>query len=227
MRLILFLLSLCLLISIEVFSQVNGNYNYSLGLKGFTIMQQPGVLNQNVQKYISNDISGGMIRFNDNQISYRLSGSFLNKAVTFDNNCMNCDPANGKIKDYAIKIGFEKNLNYAHLQPYFAFDMGYRYNRFAGMMNTVNNQKNISAVSTLEDTKSGFTFIPVMGLRINPTEMISVFVESNLEFYYAYVRQETIAQDVSASKAISKFNRGEFLLNPVAIGIQVHLGNKN
>lgn len=211
----------------EVFSQVNGNYNYSLALRGYTIIQQPGVLNQNVQKYISNDISGGMIRFNDNQISYRFGATFLNKSVTFDNNCINCDPANGRIKDYTMKIGFEKNLNYAHLQPYFAFDLGYRYNRFTGMMNMINNQKSIAAVSALQDTKDGLTFSPVVGLRINPTEQISFFVESNIEFYYAYVRQETIAQDVSASKTVSKFNRGEFLLNPVSIGIQVHLGNKN
>lgn len=227
MRLILLLFSLCLLLSIEAFSQVNGNYNYSLALKGFSITQLPGVYNQDLQKYISNDVSGGMIRFNDNQISYRLGATLFNKAVTFDSDCINCAPARGTIKDYALKVGFEKNLNYARIQPYFAFDLGYRFNRFTGMMNTINNQKSIAAVSSLDDRKDGLTFTPVMGLRINPTQQLSLFIESNIEFYYAYVRQETTTQDASAIKSINKFNRGEFLLNPVAIGIQLHLGNKN
>ena len=227
MRLILFLFSLCLLVSIEAFSQV-GNYNYSLALKGFTITQLPGIANQkDIQKYISNGLSGGMIKFNDNLMSYRLSGNYLNKSVAFDNNCINCDPTNGKVKDYGIKIGFEKSLNYSRIQPYFAFDLGYRYSRFTGMMNTINNQRSIAAVNSLEDTKDGITISPVMGLRVNPIDQISLFIESNLEFYYAHISQQTITQDASAVKSLTRFNRGELLLNPVCIGIQLHLGNKN
>lgn len=228
MRLILFLFSLCLLVSIAAFSQVSGNYNYSIALKGLTITELPGIFNQkDIQKYISNGLSGGMIRFNDNLISYRLGVNYLNKSIAFDNNCINCDPANGKINDYAIKIGFEKTLNYSLIQPYFAFDLGYRYNRFTGMINTINNQKSIAAVNALEDTKDGITFSPVMGLRINPIEQLSLFIESNLEFYYAHVSQETITQNASAVKSTTRFNRGELLLNPISIGIQLHLGNKN
>lgn len=227
MRLILFLLTLCLFVSMTAFSQVNGNYNYAIAFKGFTIMQLPKIFNQDEQKFVIGGLNSGMIKFNDNQINYRVSGSYLNQSLSFGNDCTNCDVPNGKVKDYTFKLGFEKNMNYALIQPYFALDMGYRFNQFQGMMNSINNKRNIAAVNALEDTKTGITVGPVIGFKINPTSRISFFAEGSIEFYYAYVRQTTILQDDSGFKTQNKFNRGEFLLNPVSVGIQLHFGNKN
>lgn len=168
-----------------------------------------------------------MLKFNDNQISYRVSGNFINKPISFDNTCTNCDFANGKIMDYAFAVGFEKNFNYAHIQPYFAFDIGYRFNHFKGMMSTANNQRSITASNALEDTKDGATASPTVGIKLNPIKQVTIFAESSMEFYYAYVRQETVLQDASATKTQRRFNRGDFLLNPISIGIQIHLVNKN
>ncbi len=224
LRLPLFLF--CFFVSLKAFSQLNGNYNYTIAAKGFTVIQLPKIFNQDAQKFLTGGLNGGMIKFNDNQINYRLSGSYFNQSPSFDSGCISCDLLNGKVKDYTFKIGFERNMNYALVQPYFAFDMGYRFNQFQGMVNSMNNKRNITAVNTLEDTKSGVTAGPVIGFKINPTPQISFFAEGSMEFYYAYVRQTTILQDDSGLRTQNKFNRGEFLLNPVSIGIQFHLGNK-
>lgn len=227
MRLTSLLLLTGLLLSLNSYSQLNGNYNYSVALRGFSVMQVPKIFNQNSETYVNNTLTGGMIKFNDNQVSYRISGNYLKKSLSFNNSCMNCDLAHGKVKDYAFKLGFEKNFNYARIQPYFAIDAGYRFNQFKGSLNSLNFQQSITAIHYLEDTKSGGTISSMVGLKINLISQISFFVESGIEFYYAYVRQETTAQDASAAKNQNSFNRGEFLLNPVSAGIQIQLGNKN
>jgi len=227
MKLTSFLLLTGLLLSGYSYAQVNGNYNYSLALRGFSILQAPKIFNQNSETYVNNTITGGMIKFNDNQVSYRVSGNYLKKSLSFNNTCMNCELAHGRVKDYAFKIGMEKNFNYARIQPYFAIDIGYRFNQFKGLLNTVNYQQSITSVHALEDTKSGGTASSVIGFKINPVNQVSLFIESGIEFYYAYIRQETTSQDASAIRSQNKFNRGEFLLNPISAGIQIHLGNKN
>ncbi|WP_090554425.1 hypothetical protein [Pedobacter hartonius] len=209
------------------FSQINGNYRYSIAARGFAAIRVPKIFNQESERYLNTTLNGGMIKFNDNEFSYRISGNFIDKALSFDNNCINCDLARGRLKDYAFKVGFEKNFSYSRLQPYFALDMGYRYNRFKGLVNTINNQRSIASVHDLEDTKSGGTAASAIGLKIHPVEYISIFIESGIEFYYAYVRQDVTAQDITASGKQIKFNRGEFLLNPLSIGIQIQLTNKN
>jgi hypothetical protein len=222
MRLISLLCLPYLFMSLNSFSQINGNYSYSIAVKAFSIIEAPKIFNQDSERYLSGKISGGVFKLNDNQVSYRITGNFMERDLSFNNNCMNCDLAWGRVKDYVFKIGFEKSFNYAHIQPYFAIDMGYRFNRFKGFISAINDQRSIAAVHYLEDTKSGGTIMPGIGI-----DQISIFIESGIEFYYAYVRQETTSQDVSASKKLIRFNRGEFLLNPISIGVQIQLGNKN
>jgi len=131
------------------------------------------------------------------------------------------------VTDYAFKIGFEKNFNYSRIQPYFAFDLGYRNNGFAGTMNIIDSQRSVAGINKIESTKNGLTASPIIGIKINPLPQITIFAESSLEFYYSYERRETVAQDASATKTYSKTNQGEYLINPVSIGIQIHLGAKN
>jgi len=227
MRLKLLLLLTGLLLHSHSWSQVTGNYNYAVVLKGFSILQIPKIFNQNSETYVSNTFTGGMIKFNDNQVSYRISGNFLKKSLSFDNSCMNCELARGNIKDYAFKVGFEKNFNYSRIQPYFAIDIGYRLNHFKGALHAINYQKSVTAIHDIEDLKNGGTTSSVIGLKINPINQVSFFIESGIEFYYAYIRQETTSQDASAIRSQNKFNRGEFLLNTLSAGVQIHIGNKN
>lgn len=190
-------------------------------------MQMPKILNQDAQYYLHSYVNGGMVKFNDNQISYRLSGGYLRKGLDLAQNCINCDIFNGEFTNYSFAVGFEKNFNYSRIQPYFAIDAGYRYNGYNGTMHTLNNQRTTTSVNSLEDIKSGFTVAPILGLKINLVPEITLFAESSFEFYYAYVRQQTVSQDDQAVKFKNAFSRGEFLINPVSLGIQLHLGNKN
>jgi len=223
------ILSLLLVVtlSINAFSQLNGNYNYGIAVKAFSVMQMPKVFNQNSQRYLNSYLNGGMIKFNDNQISYRLSGNYLHKTMIFNDDCNNCDLAQGTVTDYAFKLGFEKNFNYSIIQPYFAFDIGYRYNRFKGELNSINVQKLVAGTNQLEATKNGITGAPTIGIKFNPVEFLTIFAEGSLEFYYSYERKETVAQDASAVRTYNKTNQMDYLLNPISIGIQINLSSKN
>lgn len=217
----------CLFISAAAFAQLDGNYNYSIGLRGYTLMQMPKILNQtNSQDYTHAYANGVMIKFNDNQISYRLSGNYFRNNVTFFNQCNTCEIATGHVTDYSFKLGFEKSINYATIQPYFGADAGFRANRFTGE-NKTNNAKSANLPYTVDADKNGFVIAPVLGIKINPIKNVSIFAETSLDFYYSYERQETTQQDASNTRTFVKYNKWEFLLNPVSIGIQVHLIQRN
>jgi hypothetical protein len=225
------LVILSLLFCNAAFSQLNGDYNYSIAVRGYSLMQMPKILNQKeVGKLTESSFQGGMLKFNDNQISYRLSGSYIKKNVQIVNNCLNCEEANGKMTDYNFKLGFEKNLNFSRIQPYFGFDIGYRYNKFEGMLVSKNNLPAAVEAAAMgpdgvEASKSGFVASPVMGIKINPMPQVTLFAEASLDFFYFYERQETVAADVNNTRTFNKYSKSEFLLNPVSIGIQVNIGS--
>ncbi|QNK61460.1 hypothetical protein H7F33_12900 [Pedobacter sp. PAMC26386] len=215
-----------LLVSILAFnahSQVNSLY--SVGVNAFSIMQLPRISNQNPIKYINTSFKGGIFKVNDRQISYRLSGSFVNQSIEFQDNCTNCELDKGKVTDYSAKLGFEKSFNYSRIQPYFAFDIGYRYNRFNGFQNFIDLKKTISSTSQIEATKNGLTLSPSLGLRITPIELISIFAEASIEFYYSSLRTQTRMLDQSALMTLNSEHKKEFLFTPITIGLQIHLGN--
>ncbi len=219
-------------VSCAGFAQTTGNYNYSLAARAFTLMQMPKVLNEsNAYTLVSAPINGFMFKFNDNQISYRINGSYYNKSKNFYNNCENCEAANGKLVDYAFKIGFEKNLSYSRIQPYFGIDLGYRSNHFRGTLDNRNTLKAmaLSASSTsqmqnVEASKTGLVLSPLVGLKINIIDQVSFFAEANLDYFYSYERQDMISQDVNNTRTLNKYYKSEFLFNPVSVGIQIHLG---
>ena len=167
-----------------------------------------------------------MIKFNDNQISYRINGNYFKKDITFNNQCNSCEIALGKVTDYSFKIGFEKSINYAKIQPYFGGDIGFRSNHFTGEIinnNPISTQKPYN----VDTDKNGFVMAPILGLKINPAKNITLFAETSMDFYYSYERQETIQRDPNNTRTFAKYNKWEFLLNPISIGLQIHLINRN
>jgi hypothetical protein len=222
-------------LSTHAFSQINGDSRYSFGVKAYNYMQMPKMLNQaEGNTYLSTYFNSYIIKFNDNLFSYRLSGNYLNKSTEFFNNCASCELATGKVKDYSFKAGFEKNFTYTTFQPYAAIDFGYRSNKFTGSTSNVNAEKSALAdqmnatipLNAVESSKEGFTITPVIGLKVSPARFISIFVESSLEFYYSYVRQETVTQDASNTSSLTRFQKAEYLVSPVSVGVQFHLGTK-
>ncbi|MFA6277123.1 MAG: hypothetical protein WC622_10265 [Pedobacter sp.] len=217
----------CLFISYSAFSQIDGNYNYSIGVRGYSSMQMPKILNQtNSQDYTNTYFNGALVKFNDNQIGIRLSANYFRKDISFYNECESCEIAKGTVSDFSFKVGFEKSLNYARIQPYFGSDIGYRGNRFTGEVKTA-NPKNMNMPYNVDAEKNGFIITPLIGIRVNPIKQISFFAETSLDFYYSYERQEKIQQDAANTTSFAKYNKWEFLLNPISIGVQIHLVSKN
>jgi len=227
------LVGILLTIGYTAHSQMSGEYNYSLALRAYTVMQMPKIVDEANSRYFTNaPINGVFVKFNNNQIGYRFGGTYYNRSKNFFNNCETCEEANGKLVDYSFKLGFEKNFNYAYVQPYIALDVGFRSNEFNGDLENRNDLKAqasktpIASSVKLEASKVGFVVAPTFGIRINPLKYISFFAEGSLDFFYSYERQETVARDVANTRTFKKFNKTEYLLNPFSIGIQVHL-NRN
>jgi hypothetical protein len=226
MRRLLYLL-VCLFTSFTAFSQTDGNYNYSIGIKAFSLVQLPKILNQtNSQDYSKVFYNGAVAKFNDNQISYRLIGNYFRKSMTFANQCESCEIADGKVTNYSFTIGFEKNFNYAKIQPYFGADMGFLASRYTGEIKTV-NPKSSSMPYNVDTDKNGFVISPILGIKVNPINNLSIFAETAMMFYYSYERQETIQQDALNTRSFVKYNKWEYLLSPITIGAQVNLNARN
>ena len=221
----LFILSI-LILHLTSFAQTSADYNYSIGIRAFTIMQMPKILDQtNQQDYAKVFGHGAMFKFNDKQISYRLAGNYYSDNLTLDNTCSTCEIASGRVTDYSFKIGFEKSFNYTKIQPYFAFDLGYRYNRFVGALDSKNIT--VNSIGKMADaSKSGLVVSPVIGFKLNVLPQLSIFAESSLDFFFSYEKQE-ITQLNGASREVTTYKKLESLLNPVSAGIQFSLSNKN
>lgn len=221
------LITFCLLMSYAAFAQIDGNYNYSIGIKAYNMFQLPKILNQtNSKDFTSAYFNGLLLKFNDNQINYRLKGNYYRKTISFSNQCATCEIVQGKVTDYSFSVGFEKNINYAKIQPYFGADLGFRKNDFNGEVKNA-NPKSTTAPYNVDTEKNGFLLSPLLGIKFNPVKEVSLFVETSLDFYYSYEKQETIQQDASNTRSFVKYNKWEFLLNPISVGLQIHLVSKN
>jgi len=222
------------LLGLTASAQVNSDYNYSIGARIYSLVQMPKILNETSTDYFTNaPVNGAMVKFNDNQISYRLNGTYYNKSKRFFNNCETCEEAAGKLVDYSLKIGFEKNFNYARIQPYFGVDAGYRSNVFSGTLESRNELKNAAKANSaligeqenVEASKAGLVITPFVGIKVSPFPQLSFFAEGNIDYFYSYERQTVTSHDVNNTQSFKKYYKSEFLLNPVSIGIQVHLGS--
>ncbi|WP_316840690.1 hypothetical protein [Pedobacter gandavensis] len=214
------------------FSQMNADYNYSITLRGYGAMQMPKLFNEtDPVKYVNTYFSGIMVKFNDNQINYRLSGSYIKQGKTFYNNCSNCEIVTGNMTDYTFKVGFEKNMNFSRVQPYVGADVGYRAHRFIGTSENVNALKAGQSAAVvlppnkMETTKNGFVLAPVIGIKVHPISQLTIFVESSLDFFYSYERQEAVTDDANNYRSLARTNKSEFLLNPISVGISLHIGS--
>ncbi|MBB2149924.1 hypothetical protein [Pedobacter gandavensis] len=211
-------------------AQMNSDYNYSITVRGYGLVQLPKVFNEtDPVKYTSTSFSGLTVKFNDNQINYRLGGSYIKQSKTFYNNCNNCEVVKGDITDYNFKVGFEKNMNFSMVQPYIGADIGYRSSRFVGVSQNVNTLKaDVSGAVIppvkMETSKNGFIISPVVGIKVHPLPQWSIFVESSLDFFYSYERQEGVVEDAGNYRSFTRTNKSEFLLNPVSVGVSFHLG---
>ncbi|MXV52234.1 hypothetical protein GS399_14745 [Pedobacter sp. HMF7647] len=201
---------------------IQSDFMYSIAVSGYSYQQLPKIMNQvNYSDYKSSYLNGLMIKFNDNQISYRLTGYYYKDDISFKNNCNSCEIAKGKLTDYSFKIGFEKNISYSSVQPYFGVDLGYRYNQFQGTSYDFNSG---AALYDANAQKNSVVFSPFFGLRYNFVNHFSIGAEAGLDILYSYERQEKTP--VGSFPSVNKYNRWEYLLKPLSmITLQYSFGS--
>jgi hypothetical protein len=210
------LLMLCSLILTmqAVYAQVDGTYSNSIAVRGYSMMQLPKIMEQSGSgNYVNTALSGVMLKFNDNQISFRMSGNYFSKDINFKDN----QSTVGKVTDYSFKLGFEKNFNYSVVQPYFLMDLGYRSNTFSGR---INNDL------VADSNKDGFTLAPGFGIKLNIIRQLTIFAEGNAEFFYFSNKDETLNPNSNISN-VAQYWKSQFMINPVSVGLQLQFGGNN
>ena len=203
-------------------------YSYSIATNLFSIEEFPKILNQvNSEEYKKLYASGLMLKFNDNQISYRISGTFYSDNISFDNECADCEKVKGKVSDNALRVGFEKNFMYSVIQPYFGFDMGFRRNIFRGSAQDGPNSNVTYPSYDVKTQKNGFSLAPLFGIKVNPINHLTLAIESSIDLLYSYEKQEKNYYGVNTNPApsFSDFKKWEFLFKPIGmLSLQYNFG---
>ena len=199
-------------------------YSYTLGLKVFSIEEFPKILNQtNTEDFRKTYWNGLVAKFNDNQISYRLSASFFSEDISFENECKDCQQAKGHLTDNAVRAGFEKSFVYADIQPYFAGDIGFRRNNFKGRVDPMGS--NTSTPFDVATLKNGLSMSPSFGIKFNIIDHFTLAVESSIDLLYSYEKQEKTYYDAGRSATFNQYRKWEFLLKPVSrFSLQYNFG---
>jgi hypothetical protein len=200
-------------------------YMYSVGLKVYSIEEFPKILNQIDESRLFRPVLTGIfVKINDNQISYRLSANYYSDDISFKNECEECEAAKGEMKDFSTRTGFEKNFIYGKLQPYFAFDIGYRRNSFEGNVQNAStiNYTNPYDVSTL---KNSLSLSPAFGFKVNLIDHFALAIETGIGLLYSYEKQERTYQDANRTRTFNDYKKWEFLLRPIsAVSVQYNFG---
>jgi hypothetical protein len=212
----LFILFITQLFVFVAFSQSQSDSNYSLGLKFMSIEEFPKFLNEvRINPKLNNTTFNGLIfKVNDNQISYRFQVSnFKNNDFTFDNECADCEVVRGKFTDLNLKMGFEKNLNYTRLQPFYGLDFGYRRITFVG---EAKNTGTSAFLYHANINKHGATIYPFLGLKFNIIKAITISAESGIDFLFTSDK-EIKSTNNNAVQSVNNFTRWQIASKPLGM----------
>ncbi|WP_374164918.1 hypothetical protein [Arcticibacter sp. MXS-1] len=200
-------------------------YSYTIGFKLFSYEAFPKILDQvNADQLRRSSFNGVILKYNDNQISYRLSGNFYSQLISFRNRCSECEEVNGRLTDNQIKVGFEKNFIYSSVQPYAGLDIGIKSSVFKGgvsqQSNTIYDPR-----SSVRTEKNGISLSPVIGVKFNLINHLSLAAETTMDVLYSYERQERGNPTDPASTTLHKYYKWEYLLKPVGmLSVQYNFG---
>ena len=190
-------------------------YSYSIGVKLFGFEELPQILDQvKTSDFEKQYLSGVILKFNDNQISYRISGTFYSDDVTFNNG--EDEVGKGKLNDIAIRLGFEKNIVYADLQPYYGFDIGYRRSKFKGNLSP-SSPDPLGSTVPARTMKNGLSLSPLLGLKYNFLSHFAIAAETSMDLLLTYEKQELYYNNGGPSKTTNKYQKWEYLFRPVGM----------
>ncbi|WP_256012475.1 hypothetical protein [Desertivirga xinjiangensis] len=201
-------------------------YSYTIGIKAFGYEEFPKILNQvDAEEFKKQYLSGLILKINDNQISYRISGNFFSDRISFRNECAECEEVEGKLSDNALRLGFERNFMYSAVQPYFGFDIGFRRNIFKGKSRAIENSGYPSY--DVKTQKNGFSLAPLFGLKFNIVNHFTIAAESSLDLLYSYEKQEKtyFGENFNRTPTFTDYTKWEFLFKPVGmLSLQYNFG---
>ena len=202
----------------------NKIYLYSAGLRVLKIDQFPKIMKQvDASDFRPVYLNALMFKFNDNQISYRLTGGFYKDDLTFNNECDDCEIVNGKLTDFSFKVGFEKMINYSYVQPYVGFDLGFRQNSFKGYGQNASTV-NYTTPYDLTAEKNSLILAPLFGIKFNIIDHLSIAAESTIYLQYNYEREEKTYQDAGRNRTFQNDRNWEFLLRPLSLTLLYNFG---
>jgi len=209
-------------------AQSQSENNYSIGINLLSYGEVSKLLKEvrSAESYKTARFNGFIAKFNDNQISYRLiANRYFEKDYVFYNECRECEYIKGKYTSYEIKIGFEKSIIYAKLQPFFGFDVGYKSITFNGRatdLKTINTKGNYQT----EIQKKGSVLYPFIGLKYSPINHLTLSAESGFNVFLNFENQIKRYDDADKTITNQYISQWEFLNQPLGIfSIQYNFGS--
>ncbi|MEO5911590.1 MAG: hypothetical protein ABIP95_11925 [Pelobium sp.] len=220
------LITLIILYSISGFSQSKNNSGYSIGLKLLSVEELPKFFNEvrTGSKYEVIPYFGAMLKYTDNQISYRLvvSNSSI-KDYSIKNECETCEVMMGKYKSTTVKIGFEKSSTYTRLQPFFGTDIGFKLASFNGDASDSNSS---TFLYKAYSEKTGAIFYPFVGLKYTFTKFLTLSAETGIDFLYSYDK-EVKSFPGTASPYSNRVFRWNYNFKPLGLlSLQFNFGER-
>ena len=213
-----------LAISKLTFCQSQSDFNYSIGIKAFTIQEYSKLLNEvrNGSRFYNSSFNGLILKVNDNQISYRFQfSSIKEKDYSFKNECENCQVVTGAFKTFDLKIGFERSLIYSKLQPFYGIDLGYNRTNFDGK---ARDAKTNTFLYNANIEKNGGLIYPFLGIKYNIIPSITISAESGIDFIYTHDK-EVKSDNTNAPTSVNNFNRWQFVSKPLGmLSLQYNFG---
>jgi hypothetical protein len=218
--------SLILIIAyLTPYAQSQSDSNYSFGLKLFSIEEFPKLLNEvrDNNAYQTLKPNGLVFKVNDNQISYRFQIYGINEGdYSFKNECNNCEQLNGKYKELNIKIGFERNLTYSKLQPFYGLDFGYKNADFSGK---AKNTTTSAFLYNVDINKYAVVASPFIGFKYNFIKALTLSAEAGLDILFT-TDKEIKSNSNNVVNSSSRFNRWQFANKPLGmLSLQFNFGS--
>jgi hypothetical protein len=197
-------------------AKAQSNYEYSFGLKILSVEEFPKILNEvkGKSKYYLEPTKGLIFKANDNQISYRFQVyTYNNKNFSFKNECETCEIITGKYKSLDIKLGFERSVIYSKLQPFYGLDLGFKKVNFEGTSKDANNNAFLYNANV---EKNGGLVYPFVGLKFNIIPVLSLSIESGIDFYYSDDKEVKSGQ-TNSLYSLNHYRRWEFATRPIGL----------
>ena len=206
-------------------AQSQSDSNYSFGIKLFSVEELPKMMNEVRENtnYQTPSFNGLIFKVNDNQISYRFQISTLKQNnYSFKNECADCETVTGNYDELNFKIGFERNITYSRLQPFYGIDLGYTAAKFNGVSENSNSNTFLYNANVQKNGVVAYSFI---GLKFNIIKYLTLSAESGINFVYNY-EKEIKSNATNTVISSSGYTRSRFVNKPLGmLSLQFNFGS--